>query len=101
MSIIDGAKRINKEYNYFNEIIEEPKKEGKGKLDGISISVKDCICVKNVESRAGSRILSGYKPAFDATVVERVKKEGGLVIGKTSQDEFGFWSFNFNVVLCI
>lgn len=99
MNIIEEAKKIDKEYHYFNNIIEKPKKEGKGKLDGIAVSVKDCICVKNVESRAGSKILSGYKPVFDATVVAKVKKEGGLIIGKTSQDEFGFGSFNVNVGL--
>ncbi len=97
--MIEEVKKINKEYHYFNKIIENPKKEGKGKLEGVAISVKDCICVKGVESRAGSKILSGYKPVFDATVVDKVKKEGGLIIGKTSQDEFGFGSFNVNVGL--
>lgn len=90
---------INKGYNYFNTIckdIEEQKKKSKGKLKGLLISVKDCICVKNVESRAGSRILNGYKPLFDATVIEKIKDEGGIIIGKTSQDEFGFGSFSTN-----
>ncbi len=95
--VIDEVKKINREYNYFNEIIENPKKEGKGKLDGIYFSVKDCICVKDVESRAGSAILNGYKPVFDATVVKRIKKQGGTIIGKTVQDEFGFGGFSVNV----
>lgn len=94
--IIGETKKINKEYHYFNEIsLVEPEKQGK--LTGIAISVKDCIVVKDVESKAGSKILTGYKPVFDATVVERIKKEGGMIIGKTAQDEFGFGSFSRNV----
>src|SRR3989338_3797116 len=81
-NVIDECKRINKEYNYFNVISEELalsqakelQKQIKGKdkdiknkkLLGVAISVKDAICVKNVESTAGSRILKGYKPLFDA-----------------------------------
>jgi aspartyl-tRNA(Asn)/glutamyl-tRNA(Gln) amidotransferase subunit A len=68
----------------------------RGRLLGVPISVKDCICVKGVESRAGSKILSGYVPPFDATAVARAKAEGAIIIGKTSQDEFGFGSFNVN-----
>ncbi len=99
--IIEECKKINEEYNYFNAISEETAieqaKSQKGKLAGIAISVKDCLCVKGVESRAGSKILEGYKPLFDATAVERVKKEGGIIVGKTSQDEFGFGTFSVNV----
>ena len=105
--VIEKVKKINKEYNYFNTISEELalqqaeniKKNPHGMLAGVAISVKDNICVKNVESTAGSKILKGYKPLFDATVIERIKREGGIIIGKTSQDEFGFGGFNVNVGL--
>ena len=105
---IEEVKKINKEYNYFNfnseelalkqanEVKRRIRKNDKGKLLGLPISAKDCICVKDVESRAGSRILTGYKPVFNATVIERIIKEGGIIIGKTSQDEFGFGSFSIN-----
>jgi aspartyl-tRNA(Asn)/glutamyl-tRNA(Gln) amidotransferase subunit A len=99
--IIEETQEINKEYHYLNAISEdlalESSKNSKGKLKDVIISVKDCICVKGVESTAGSAILKGYNPVFDATVVERVKKEGGIIIGKTAQDEFGFGSFSINV----
>ena len=115
--VIDECKKINKEYNYFNFISEElavqqaetlkneikkknsqrGKKIQNKKLLGIVVSVKDSICVKNVESTAGSKILRGYKPLFDATVIKKIKDEGGIIIGKTSQDEFGFGSFSVNV----
>ncbi|MFH0978114.1 MAG: amidase family protein [Candidatus Woesearchaeota archaeon] len=103
--VLDECKKINKEYFYFNTLTEELaieqakaiKKNPKGKLCGLPVSIKDCICVKGIESRAGSKILSGYKPVFDATVVERLKQEGAIIIGKTAQDEFGFGSFSVNV----
>ncbi|MBN2111497.1 Asp-tRNA(Asn)/Glu-tRNA(Gln) amidotransferase subunit GatA [Candidatus Woesearchaeota archaeon] len=103
--VLEEIKKINKEYNYFNTISEElaleqaksVKKNPKGRLAGLPVSVKDCIVVKGVESRAGSKILSGYKPVFDATVIEKVKAEGAIIIGKTAQDEFGFGGFSVNV----
>lgn len=91
--------KIDKEYHYFNKIADSFENKNKGKLEGVYVSVKDCICVKDMESRAGSKILSGYKPVFDATVVSKIKNEGGIIIGKTAQDEFGFGSFCLNVGL--
>ena len=111
--VIEECKEINKDYNYFNTISEELalnqakeiKKQLKNnnknlknkKLLGVAVSVKDSICVKNIESTAGSKILQGYKPLFDAFAIQRVKEEGGIIIGKTSQDEFGFGGFSVNV----
>ncbi len=102
--ILEKTKKIDKNYNYFTTISEnlalqqaqKLKKDPKGKLAGIAISVKDSICVKNVESRAGSKILQGYIPPFNATVIEKVIKEGAIIIGKTTQDEFGFGTFAVN-----
>lgn len=111
--VIEECKEINKEYDYFNTISEELalnqareikiqlKEKNKNiknkKLLGIAISVKDNICVKDVETTAGSKILQGHKPLFDAFVIEKIKEEGGIIIGKTSQDEFGFGGFSVNV----
>jgi|TARA_Y100000310_G_scaffold282433_1_gene303638 aspartyl-tRNA(Asn)/glutamyl-tRNA(Gln) amidotransferase subunit A len=105
--VLDETKKINKEYNYFNVISGELaleqakniKKNKKGRLLGVPISVKDCICVKDVESTAGSRILKNYKPLFNATAIQKIIDEGGIIIGKTSQDEFGFGGFSTNVGL--
>ena len=109
--IIEECREINKEYNYLNAISEnlalsqakEIKKQLKSgkkiknkRLLGVIISVKDNICVQGVETTASSRILRGYKPLFDAFVIKRVKEEGGIIIGKTAQDEFGFGTFSVN-----
>ncbi len=106
--VLDKAEKINKGYHYLNVIakdyalkqaeeLEKIKDKSPKRLLGVPITVKDCICVKGMESRAGSKILEGYTPLFDATVVERLKKEGAIIIGKTAQDEFGFGGFNVNV----
>src|SRR3989338_999984 len=71
--------------------------DSESQIFGVPISVKDNLCVRGIESRAGSKILSGYKPLFNATAVEKSINAGGIIIGKTSQDEFGFGSFNTNV----
>ncbi|MFH1456365.1 MAG: amidase family protein [archaeon] len=104
---IKEAKQLNKKYNYFNTICEDfaleqarklDKHKGKkGKLHGIAVTLKDAICVKGVESSAGSKILKGYKPPFNSTVAQRLIDEGAIIIGKTAQDEFGFGSFSTNV----
>jgi aspartyl-tRNA(Asn)/glutamyl-tRNA(Gln) amidotransferase subunit A len=99
-SVISEAKQIQEEYGCFTHLAEKPiKRKDTGKLAGYFISVKDCICVKGVPSRAGSSILEGYSPLFNATVIDKVLDEGGTILGKTSQDEFGFGSFNVNTNL--
>lgn len=94
--ILESLDSIQKKYSPFITIAKKIENTGKGKLKGIAVSVKDCICTEGMESTAGSRILQGYIPPFDATVVERVRKEGGIIIGKTAQDEFGFGTFSTN-----
>jgi aspartyl-tRNA(Asn)/glutamyl-tRNA(Gln) amidotransferase subunit A len=65
-------------------------------LHGLPITVKDNICTKDMQSSAGSKILEGYVPPFDATSVKRLKEAGGFISGKTNQDEFGFGTFSTN-----
>ncbi len=88
--------RLNLKHNFLITIAEgKPGKRG-GRLAGLPVSVKDCICTKGIQSTAGSRILEGYVPPFDATPVSRVKSAGAEIIGKTAQDEFGFGTFSTN-----
>jgi len=87
--------KIQSEYSPFITIKIE-NLEKKGILSGVPISVKDNICTQGLQSTAGSKILEGYIPPFDATCVKKVKDQGPVIIGKTAQDEFGFGNFSVN-----
>lgn len=61
-------------------------------LCGIPIALKDMLVTKEIETTAASRILKGFISPYDCTVVCKVKQAGGIIVGKTNQDEFGMGS---------
>jgi len=83
-------------YRAFNHLPESLRAGDEGLLSGVYVSVKDNVCVEGMPSTAGSRVLEGYVPPFDATVVAKCRLEGAAILGKTAQDEFGFGTFNVN-----
>ena len=65
-----------------------------GALAGVPVALKDNILLKGVETTCSSKILKGYKAAYDATVVERLRAADAVFIGKTNLDEFAMGSSN-------
>jgi aspartyl-tRNA(Asn)/glutamyl-tRNA(Gln) amidotransferase subunit A len=63
-----------------------------GPLAGVPIAIKDVLCTLGMPSTAGSRILEGWIPPYDATVVARLRDAGLVLLGKTNMDEFAMGS---------
>jgi aspartyl-tRNA(Asn)/glutamyl-tRNA(Gln) amidotransferase subunit A len=80
----------DKELHCYLHVCEDPGG------DGLPIALKDVIGTKGIPTTAGSRILEGYLPVYDSTVVERLKSHGLRILGKTNTDEFAMGSSTEN-----
>jgi len=88
-------KNIHSYLEVFSDVIEQAKKadekikSGKaGILTGIPIAIKDNILIKGRKASSASKILENYTATYDATVIEKLKNEGVVFIGRTNMDEF-------------
>ncbi len=106
---LDKIKKENKKFNTFLTVTDKlalsqakkidekiARQEKIGPLEGIPIAIKDNILVEGYKTTAGSRILENYIATYDATVIERLKKAGVIILGKTNLDEFAMGSSTEN-----
>jgi aspartyl-tRNA(Asn)/glutamyl-tRNA(Gln) amidotransferase subunit A len=72
------------------------KGEPLGPLAGIPVGIKDVLVMRGAPATAGSKILKGYEPPYDATAVTRLESAGAVLLGKLNCDEFAMGSSNEN-----
>jgi aspartyl-tRNA(Asn)/glutamyl-tRNA(Gln) amidotransferase subunit A len=87
---LDAIGARDEELHCYLRTVDEPAG------NGIPIALKDVIGTEGVETTAGSKILSGFVPVYDATVAARVKEAGLTLLGKTNTDEFAMGSSTEN-----
>lgn len=107
---LDRIKRLNPTLNAYLTLTEERalveakraeqeirKGKYRGVLHGIPFSIKDNIATKGIRTTAGSKILSEWVPDFDATVVERLRENGAIILGKANMHEWAKGSNSINL----
>lgn len=98
---IEKIKSADKEINSFVTVLEEDAlkqaeevqaKIDKGELNsplaGVPVAIKDNICTKDILTTCSSKMLYNFKPPYNACVVEKLKTQGAVIVGKTNLDEF-------------
>jgi aspartyl-tRNA(Asn)/glutamyl-tRNA(Gln) amidotransferase subunit A len=103
---IDRMNRLDPQLNAYlakNELALEQARsidqkissgESVGPLAGVVFGIKDMICTKGIKTTAGSKMLENFVPPYDATLVSKLKKADGIILGKLNQDEFAMGSSN-------
>lgn len=95
---LNKIEKKNSLYNSFITVNEDVLKEAEAlkfkeaPLLGAPLGIKDMFCTEGLATTAGSRMLEGFIPPYSATVVEKLKRAGALILGKCNNDEFAMGS---------
>ena len=105
----DRIEAINPQLNVYLSLTKERALEQAARIDslatkgdplpalaGIPVGIKDVLVMKGAPATAGSRILKGYEPPYDATAVTKLESAGAVLLGKLNCDEFAMGSSNEN-----
>ena len=107
-SYLDRIAALDKQYNSFITVDETAALAAAARADerlaagdaapltGIPIAQKDIFCTEGMRTSCGSRMLDNFVPPYDATVIQRFKTAGAVLLGKTNMDEFAMGSSNEN-----
>lgn len=90
---VAGEEALNKAKDLDNKIASGEELKN---LTGIPVAIKDNISVKGMQNTCASKILEGYKAPYDAHVIEKIKGQDGIILGKLNMDEFAMGSSNEN-----
>jgi aspartyl-tRNA(Asn)/glutamyl-tRNA(Gln) amidotransferase subunit A len=108
VSCLDRIKDVDRELHSFLLVTEKEALQqadeadrrigsgGGAPLCGIPLSIKDLLCTKGVVTTCGSKILENFVPPYDATVIEKLKAQGAIILGKVAMDEFAMGSTSEN-----
>ncbi len=100
-SVADRISSADKDIRAFIDVDREEITSGardieksgkKGRLWGVPVAIKNNICIKGRLTTCASRVLEGFRPPYNATVIEKLLSEGALLVSMANMDEFAFGS---------
>ena len=103
--LLDRIDRLNPKINAYVTVLPEAaladaaacdaqlaRGEVRGPLHGVPVGLKDIFCTRGIRTTCGSRILSAFRPPYDAAVTEKIRAAGAVLLGKQNMDEFAMGS---------
>jgi aspartyl-tRNA(Asn)/glutamyl-tRNA(Gln) amidotransferase subunit A len=91
-SISDQNEKLNVYLTLDDQAAKKAEQVGNNSLMGLPIAVKDNFCTENFRTTASSKVLDDFVPQFDSTVTKKLKKAGGIIVGKTNLDAWAHGS---------